>query len=106
MMDRLGCLRELAAVTAEMLTAAQERDGDRMLGLDERYRAASACLTALPLATQADPDATEVARLSRDILDRQQVLETHFRPWMDDLRVLFRERRNEAALASAYRTGG
>ena len=28
MMDRLGCLRELAAVTAEMLTAAQERDAE------------------------------------------------------------------------------
>jgi hypothetical protein len=105
MMDRIGCLRELAAVTAEMLTAAQERDGDRIAGLDERYRTASECLSALPLARPADADAAEVARLSREILERQQVLETHFRPWMDDLRVLFRERRNEAALASAYRTG-
>jgi DNA-binding transcriptional regulator YbjK len=95
MMDRLGCLRELAAVTADMLVAAQERDGDRIAGLEERY-----------LAAPADPDADEVALLSREILDRQRALEAQFRPWMDDLRVLFRERRNEQALAATYRPGG
>jgi len=105
-MDRLGCLRELAAVTAEMLAAAEARDGEGLSGLEKRYLTASYRLSTLPLAMPDDADAGEISRLSREILDRQQTLETSFRPWMDDLRVLFRESRNEAALAAAYRPGG
>lgn len=104
-MDRLACLDELAALTAEMLVAAQARDEDALLSLDARYRTASAALLALPPAVAGDPDAARIAALAEQIVERQRAVETLVGPWMDDLRVLLRERKNERALA-AYRNLG
>ena len=106
MMDRLACLRELATVLDELVVAAQVRDGEALADLVTRYRVASDRLAAFPLATPGDPDATEIARLSREVLGRQATLETGVAPWMDDLRILLRERRAEAALAATYRPAG
>lgn len=106
MTDRLARLAELATLTAEMCVAAEARDGDRLSVLDEKYQAASAALLALPLATPDDPDAAHVVELGAQILERQRAFEETVRPWMDDLRTLLRERRNEQALANTYRPTG
>lgn len=105
-MSRLAALRSLLDTLAEIHVALDARDADRLENLQAAYRLISIQLAALPLATPDDPDAGQIAQLARQILERQAALESLTQPWMDDLRLIFRERRNEEALASAYRQGG
>lgn len=105
-MSRLAALRSLLDTLAEIHVALDARDADRLENLQAAYGLISIQLAALPLATPDDPDAGQIAQLARQILERQAALESLTQPWMDDLRLIFRERRNEEALASAYRQGG
>lgn len=105
-MQRLAGLMTLADLLQEMQAAAEVRDSDRLDALQAAYRLTSTQLAALPLATPDDPDAGQIAQLARQILERQAALESLTQPWMDDLRLIFREQRNEEVLASAYRQGG
>lgn len=104
-MQRVADLTTLVGLLQEMQAAVERRDSDRLDTLQAAYRLTSTRLAALPMATPDDPDAGQITRLVQQILDRQSALESLTHPWMDDLRLIFRERRNEEVLASAYRQG-
>ena len=105
MMEQAACLRAMLAVTADMLVAARAREGDVLAELDVRYTRLSNALVTLPQVTPRSPDAVVIADLTRELLQRQEEIERLVRPWMDDMRVLFRERHTEKALAATYRQG-
>lgn len=105
-MQQLAGLKTLTDLLQEMRAAVEVRDSDRLDALQAAYRQTSTQLAELPLAAPGDPDAGQIAELARQILERQAELESLAEPWMADLRIIFRERRNEEVLASAYRQGG
>lgn len=102
-MRQVACLEELATLTGEMLSAAAARDDETMSRLGERYQALSDEIVDLPLASPADPAAARIRELSELIVKRQSAIEAALAPWMDDMKIIFREQRNERALAAAYR---
>lgn len=104
-MDRLSRLQVLADLTERMLVAAEARDGERLVELAEAYRSDADSLLLLPQATAKDPAGSEIAELARTILERQQALKALIHPWMDDMRVIFRENSNKKALSAAYQQG-
>lgn len=105
-MSRLAALRSLLDILAEMHVALDARDADRLEDLEAVYRLTSSQFATLPVATPEDPEAELIAELSREVLNQQTQLELLVQPWMADLKLIFRERRNEEVLASAYRQGG
>lgn len=105
-MLRLVILKELVELLRALQSAADERDGDRIEALGGDYRQKFAQLAGLPMAQADDPQAASIALLVAEILDRQAAVEAAVQPWMSDLKVLFRERRNEQVLSSAYRQSG
>lgn len=104
-MSRVAVLRSLLNTLAEMQVALDSRDADRLETLEAAYRLTSSEFATLPLATPADPEAELIAELSREVLNQQAQLELLVQPWMADLKLIFRERRNGEALASSYRQG-
>ena len=102
-MNRAGHLRALLAIASEMLLAAQARDSETLADLDFRYQQHTDALSALPPSQPGDADGELIASLSQQVLQRQTEVESLIHPWMDDLRVLFREQRAERALAATYR---
>jgi hypothetical protein len=102
-MRQVACLEELAALTSEMLSAAEVRDEEAISRLGERYYVLSDEIVDLPLASADDPAADRIRELSELIVKRQCEIEAAVAPWMDDMKIIFREQRNERALAAAYR---
>lgn len=105
MMEQAACLREMLVIAAAMLVAARVREGDVLAELDVRYTRLSNALVTLPQVTPESPDAVVIAHLTRELLQRQEEIGLLVRPWMDDMRVLFRENNNKKALSAAYKQG-
>lgn len=97
-------LRDLHALVVELKHAADQRNGEQIAILVERYDALSAELVQQPLAAESPADAAELTRLANEIMALQVEIQQLAAPWMDDLRILLRENRKGQAVNATYRT--
>jgi hypothetical protein len=94
-----SALNQLDALTADLLAAARSQDFARANDLAAEYEALSA-------RVQREPLLERDAALATAILDRQREIERLVGPWLDEVRRLMRDTRNEQRVAAAYGQGG
>lgn len=97
-------LRDLHALVVELKQAAEQRNGEQIGALVDRYAALSAELVQGPLAPAGAEDAAELSRMANEIIALQVEIQQLAAPWMDDLRILLRENRQGQAVNATYRT--
>jgi hypothetical protein len=97
-------LRDLHALVVELKQAADQRNGEQIGALVERYHALAAELVQQPLTAENPAEKAELTRFANEIMALQVEIEQLAAPWMDDLRILLRESRQEKAVNATYRT--
>lgn len=100
-------LEHMAALSSQMVTAAQANDWDTLVQLEEQMTAVRTQLENTPPAVPSDADtlARHAALLHQMQEDQAKVME-HVRPWMDSARNLLAGHAKGRAVHKAYTTPG
>lgn len=97
-------MKNLHSLLSELKAVAQQRDGERINELAERYQVAAAALLQTPVDSQDPVVISEFTQLSENINRLQEEISALASPWMDDLRILLRENRKGQAINATYRS--
>lgn len=93
--------RSLEGLTKEMADAARAQDIETLTLLAAGYATLSARVTD---AGDVPAESTEPVRIAiQNILDHQRQIVEHAGPWLDDVRKLLRNNRQERSVIDAYR---
>jgi len=100
----LATLEQLKTLGRQLRLAAEQRDGENLPGLVDKYLEVSASVLNSPSDNGNQSEAQQWKALAIEVLQLQSEIEHLASPWMDDLRILLRENRQGQALSNTYRS--
>lgn len=109
MIDKLAIYEHMAALTAQMVAAAQQADWDQLTELEHHVGAMRDQLIAadrVAVVPEADETrrARKVALIQRMLADDREI-RRHTEPWMESVRTLLAGNARQRNLRTAYNLG-